>query len=248
MAEKELAARQDPSFDSVSSHYPAMKNPREVISVKDHRDEFIVMPDGRLNFTPSRVDHWRGHTVENSGNAYFALGDANDWLGKAGGGTLARKRLLDGYLPIVTADFEPDSPSGLALKCEQTAVAWSEGMSADEPLWAFLRLKVSNASERQPRSEPQLAYGLRRQGGAQSPYGGLLETESGARGRADRVRETTLPGRLRGGCGELRRRVRSAPERGRGVLEASSSTGASASARPSNESTTPTAPGWPTRS
>ena len=54
VAEKELAAGRDPSFASVSSHYPAMKSPREVIGVKEHRDEFIIMPDGSVNFTPER--------------------------------------------------------------------------------------------------------------------------------------------------------------------------------------------------
>jgi len=144
VAEKELAAGRDPSFASVSSHYPAMQHPREVIGVKAHRDEFIIMPDGRVNFMPSRDDHWRGHTPANSGNAFFALGEADAWLGKPGSGRLARKRLFDGYMPIVIAEFEQSGHTGPDLKCEQTAVAWSEGMSPDEPIWAFVRLKVSN--------------------------------------------------------------------------------------------------------
>ena len=148
VAEKELAAGRDPSFASVSSHYPAMKHPREVIGVKEHRDEFIIMPDGRVNFTPSRVDHWRGHVPEKSGHAFFALGEADTWLGKSGSGTLARKRLLDGYMPIVIADFEQAAPTEPDLKYEQTAVAWSEGMSPDEPIWAFVRLKISNPGDR----------------------------------------------------------------------------------------------------
>jgi hypothetical protein len=141
---KELAAGRDPSFDSVGSHFPAMRYPREVISVKDHRDEFVVLPDGRLNFTPSRVDGWRGHIAEKSGHAFFKVGGGDTWLGRSGGGMLAKKRLLEGYLPIVIADFEQASQSASALKYEQTAVAWSEGMSPDEPIWAFVRLKVSN--------------------------------------------------------------------------------------------------------
>ncbi len=148
VAEKELASGRDPSFDSVSRHYPAMKAPREAIGVKAHRDEFIVMPDGRLNFTPTRVDHWRGHIPDKSGNAYFAVGEGDIWLGKSGSGTVARKRLVDGYLPIVIAEYAPAAQSEPGLKYEQTAVAWSEGMSPDEPLWAFIRLKVSNSGDR----------------------------------------------------------------------------------------------------
>jgi len=135
---KELAAKSDPSFESVSSYYPAMKRPREVIGVKDHRDEFIIMPDGKLNFTPSRVDHWRGHIASRSGNVFFTLGDPPVWFGRGESGSPV-KRLVDGYMPIVIADFEHDG-----LKYEQTAVAWSEGMSADTPLWAFVCLRVTN--------------------------------------------------------------------------------------------------------
>jgi hypothetical protein len=156
LAEKELAAGRDPSFASVGSHYPAMKHPREAIGVKNHRDEFIILPDGRLNFTPSRVDHWRGHVPQRSAQAFFALGDGDPWLGKEGGGTRAVKRLRDGYTPIVIADFEPASPSEPGLQYEQTAVAWSDEMSADKPLWAFVRLKVSNPGDR--RREARLAW------------------------------------------------------------------------------------------
>ena len=144
VAEKELAAGRGPSFESVSSHYPAMKSPREVIGVKEHRDEFIIMPDGKVNFMPTRSDHWRGHTPQNSGNAFFTLGEPATWFGKVGGKMLANKRLREGYMPIVIADFEYDG-----LKYEQTAVAWSEGMSPDAPLWAFVRLNVSNPGDRE---------------------------------------------------------------------------------------------------
>jgi len=147
VAEKELAAGRDPSFASVSRHYPAMRHPREVIGVKEHRDEFIILPDGRVNFMPVRSDHWRGHTPQNSGNAFFSLGEAGAWLGKDGSGLRAKKRLVGGYLPIVIADFVPAGEAATGLKCQQTAVAWSEGMSAEEPLWAFVRLRVFNAGE-----------------------------------------------------------------------------------------------------
>jgi len=161
VAEKELAAGRDPSFASVSSHYPAMKHPREVIGVKEHRDEFVILPDGRVNFMPTRSDHWRGHTPQNSGQAFFSLGEAGTWLGKTGSGTLVSKRLLEGYMPIVIADFDEADRTEPGLKCEQTAVAWSEGMSPDEPIWAFVRLKVVNPGDqaRQVRLSWQVDFG-----------------------------------------------------------------------------------------
>ncbi len=142
VAEQELAAGRDPSFESVSSHYPAMKRPREVISVKDHRDEFIILPDGTVNFTPVRNGHRRGHTTQNSGNAFFTVGEPGTRLGQSDKGP-ARKRLLEGYMPIVIAEFERDG-----LRFEQTAVGWSEAMNPDAPLWAFVRLKVVNPESR----------------------------------------------------------------------------------------------------
>jgi len=161
VAEKELAAGRDPSFASVSSHYPAMKHPREVIGVKEHRDEFIILPDGRVNFMPTRSDHWRGHTPSNSGQAFFTLGEGDAWLGKAGSGVLAKKRLAGGYLPIVIAEFVPTVEAATGLKLEQTAVAWSEGMSPDEPIWAFVRLKVVNPGDqaRQVRLSWKVDFG-----------------------------------------------------------------------------------------
>lgn len=142
-----LEADADPSFETVAEPFPAMKRPREALSVKDHPDEFVVLPDAKLNFMPVRIRHWRGHTPENSGNAYFTLGNPSTWFGKGDSGPAA-KRLVDGYLPIVIADFEHDG-----LKYEQTAVAWSKAMSPDEPLWGFVRLKVTNPGEK-PRDVP----------------------------------------------------------------------------------------------
>jgi len=146
LGEKELASGRDPSFESVGSHFPEMKRPREVIGVKEHRDEFIIMPDGRIAFTPSREGYyWRGYVSTTSGRAFFALDDNDAWIGSDDSGLPAKKRLVDGYMPIVIADFEAVAQFEPGLKYEQTAVAWSEGMSADEPIWAFVRMKVSNA-------------------------------------------------------------------------------------------------------
>lgn len=143
-----LAAGMDPSFDSVSSLYPELRSPREVIGVKNHCDEFIIMPDGRVNFTPVRMEAPQVRRAENMGHAFFSLGDGDTWLGKDGSDTLAVKRLMEGYMPIVIADFQYTAQSEPDLVYEQTAVAWSEGMSADEPLWAFIQLKVSNPTDR----------------------------------------------------------------------------------------------------
>ena len=78
LAESELAAGRDPSFESVSSHYPAMKRPQEVVGVKEHRDEFIVLPDGRVTFSPVHLHRRSGRPPMNkqwkkTGHAFFTL-------------------------------------------------------------------------------------------------------------------------------------------------------------------------------
>lgn len=155
---------QDPTFDAVASRYPAMKRPREVIGVKEHRDEFIVMPDARIAFTPSREGYyWRGYVAVNSGRAFFTVDDETAWIGSEASGLPARKRLADGYLPIVIADFERVAQFEPGLKYEQTAAAWSKEMSPDEPIWAFVRMKVSNEgdSERQATLHWNVDYGAK---------------------------------------------------------------------------------------
>ena len=164
LGEKQLATGRDPSFESVGSHYPAMKRPREVIGVKEHRDEFIAMPDGRIAFTPSRDGYyWRGYVSTKSGRAFFVLDDNDAWIGSDDSGLPVKKRLVDGYMPIVVADFEAVAQFEPGLKYEQTAVAWSEGMSADEPIWAFVRMKVSNAgnSKRKVNLSWSVDYGAK---------------------------------------------------------------------------------------
>ena len=171
MAEKELGLGRDPSFESVSSHYPLSSGPAEAISVKDHTDEFQVRPNGEILWHPlSRKDN--KYSSEDVGTAAFVGTDKKNNFDKAGGknekkkktklkvymitgkafftagkdnktlGT-AKKGLLDNYKPIMLTEYENSDN----LKYEQTAFAWSENLSPDEPIWAFMRLKVSNLTK-----------------------------------------------------------------------------------------------------
>ena len=159
VAEKELAAGRDPSFDSVGSHYPAMKKPREVIGVKEHRDEFIVMPDARLNFTPSRVDHWRGHISGEVGARLFPVGAApTRGSAKAAAGPSRGSDCSDGYMPIVIADFEPAGGirNAAEIRADRRGV-----VRGDEPGRAAVGLRAAEGLQSgRPRREAQarLAY------------------------------------------------------------------------------------------
>ena len=140
VGEKELAAGRDPSFESVSSHFPPMKRPREAVGVKDGRDEFVILSDGAVQFSndPKIIT---GSQRENLGVAVFVV-DGNRRVK----GTPLRRRLVDGYLPIVTLDWDQNG-----VHCEQTVVGWSESMEAEQPLWAYVRLKLTNGTD-EPRA------------------------------------------------------------------------------------------------
>lgn len=46
--EQELAAKDDPTFESVCKYFPPMKRPREIIGVKDHPHDIGIATDGAL--------------------------------------------------------------------------------------------------------------------------------------------------------------------------------------------------------
>jgi len=131
--EKELAGPDDPSFESVIRYYPAMKHPREVVGVKDHPHDIGVAPDGSLQLSDdiNRPD---------SPVAFFEVGEP---VYRFGSGTQpCRKRLHNGWMPIVVAADEHEG-----LKLEQTVFGWTEKLSADEPLYGCVRLKVTNTAD-----------------------------------------------------------------------------------------------------
>lgn len=132
VAEKELAGEADPTFESVARYFPAMKFPREAIGVKDHPVDIGVSWDGKLQLNNACSD-------PKATTAFFQVGESPEQFG--GGKNRCRKRLLDGYLPVVIADWANDG-----LEYEQTAFGWSEGFSPDTPLFAYVRLIVKNAT------------------------------------------------------------------------------------------------------
>jgi hypothetical protein len=125
LGEEELAGTGDPSFASVSRHFPAMKQPREALGAKESLQECVVLPDGSLNLGGVK--------------ASFAIGTPPVSFGQGG----CAKRLYRGCLPIVIADAESDG-----LRCEETAFGWSPGLGPDTPLFALARLTISNSVEK----------------------------------------------------------------------------------------------------
>jgi len=132
---KVLSAAADPSFESVAPLLPPLAKPREAIGVKDHPLEVGIRHDGTIEIGQPG-DGWQtsGKTV------FFMVGTPPVRFGSGG----CTKRLLRGYLPVVTAEFRHDG-----LLYEQTAMGCSEGMSPDKDLRAYIRLKITNPTPRE---------------------------------------------------------------------------------------------------
>lgn len=140
---EELARDQDPCYDTVSKHFPAMKRPREVVGVKDHPHFFGVAHDGTLQINDD---------VTRAGQpcAFFEIGDSKPYrFGSDKDG--CRKHLLNGWMPVVVAEDEHDG-----LRLEQTVFAESKDMSADQPLYAWVNLKITNTGSGAARTSVRL--------------------------------------------------------------------------------------------
>lgn len=131
--EKELAAADDPSFESVVQYHPPMKHPREAVGVKDHPHDIGIAPDGSLQLSDdiNRPD---------SPVAYFEIGEPAYRFGS--GKEFCRKKLLNGWMPIVVAADKHDG-----LDFEQTVLGWTNGLSVDEPLYGCVRLEITNTTD-----------------------------------------------------------------------------------------------------
>ncbi len=119
---EEALASGEPSFDCVAQYFPAMKRPRAVVGVKEHPDFIGVSWDGTLEVGK----YWLS----------FHVGDPPSPYGIEGPVT---RSLLGGYLPIVQTQWQFDE-----LLYEETVLGHSQNLSPDEPLWAYVRLRVTN--------------------------------------------------------------------------------------------------------
>jgi hypothetical protein len=137
LGELELGKDEDPSFESVSSHLPAMKRPREVVGVKHHPHDIGVAPDASLELSDD-VD------APGSPVAFFEVGNPAVRFGATPAG--CSKSLLDG-LPVVVASFDYRG-----VRYRQTVFCHSEGLSPDAELWAYVELQSESTDPAARRS------------------------------------------------------------------------------------------------
>lgn len=128
---EDLYNRKDPSFESVSNIFPDyMKYPKTVVGVKEHPDRFLSSWDGAIVFPPMYISF-----------------EVNDTPFGAVEETVSRS-LWGDYLPIVVTNYEYNG-----LIYEQTIFGYSEDFLTENPLLAFVRMKVKNPSEQKKETK-----------------------------------------------------------------------------------------------
>jgi len=125
-----LKGKADPTYEKVSNYYPAMLYPKEAVGVPEHPLDISVDHLGRLE---------RNHGEPPI--AWLAFGDPPVPFGD--GKTPIKRRLLDGYKPILVLATVRDG-----VNYEQTVFGWSEGFSADKDLYAYVRLQARPTVEK----------------------------------------------------------------------------------------------------
>ncbi len=129
----EVLASGEPSFSRVDHYFPAMKRPRAIVGVKGHPDFIGIAWDGTLELGQGPPGTFSRIQIS------FHLGDPPSPYGVKGAVT---RSLLGGYLPVVQARWQFDG-----LLYEETVLGHSHNLSPDEPLWAYVRLRVNNPRE-----------------------------------------------------------------------------------------------------
>jgi hypothetical protein len=140
----ELAKKDDPSYESLAAFLPGMKKSREVVGVRYHPHDIGIAPDGTLELADD-VD------AAGAPTAFFEVGSPAVRFGSAPAG--CAKSLLQGYLPIVTARFDHDG-----IEYRQTVFGYSEGLSPDKDLWAYVELEAKNPGAQAVQTAVRLCF------------------------------------------------------------------------------------------
>ncbi|MGH9470563.1 MAG: hypothetical protein ACRD1N_09495, partial [Terriglobia bacterium] len=161
---QEVLAQGEPSVDRVARYFPAMKRPRAIVGVKEHPDAIGVEWDGTLELGVARTgQHGRVRIM-------FRLGNPPSPYDIGGPVT---RCLLDGYLPVVQTRWP-----FAGLLYEETVFGYSPSLSPDEPLSAYIRLRVTNPRSRALKASVRI-YSAPALGGPVPSYSAVVR--AGAR-------------------------------------------------------------------
>ena len=144
LGELELGKAGDPTFESVAAYLPTLKRPREAVGVKHHPYEIGVAPDATLELSEDA-------SAPENPQAYFEVGESAVRYGAAPAG--CRKSLVDAA-PVVASVFDL---GGIVYR--QTVFGYSEDVSPDNGLWAFVELRAESTNPEVRRTKAGLNIG-----------------------------------------------------------------------------------------
>ncbi|WP_372934993.1 hypothetical protein, partial [Mariniphaga sediminis] len=129
----EMNQGKDPSFEAISGIFPDYMNyPKALIGIKEHEDKILSSWDGAIVYPPMYIS--------------FEINDTP--FGRESEKSLSRSLLDSSYLPVVVTNYKYDG-----LLYEQTILGYSEDFSFDNPLIAFVRMKVKNPSDQPQKTK-----------------------------------------------------------------------------------------------
>ena len=124
----------DPTYEQIVGFYPPFRYPREIVGVPEHRDEIGVDWLGRLDASP-----WAPP------KAWFLVGERPRRRIRQSGVPFKR-RLLDGYLPLVTLSREIEG-----VDHELTVFGWSENFRVETETFAYADVTSRGSTSRLPK-------------------------------------------------------------------------------------------------
>ena len=123
---KAMNEGKDPSFESISTIFPDyMRYPKALVGIKGHKDKILSSWDGAIISPPMYIS--------------FEINDKP--FGRENEKSISRSLLDSSYLPVVVTNYQYDG-----MLYEQTIFGYSKDFSFDNPLIAFVRMKVINPS------------------------------------------------------------------------------------------------------
>lgn len=153
----------DPTYEQVARYYPPFRSPREVMGVPAHPLDIGVDRLGRLDVSPWGLplawfevgDPPKPFGQEGIDNgAYFTWNQSAAALVAAGKANTIKRRLLNGYLPILTLGTRVEGND-----CELTVFGWSEGFSPEKDLYAYVRVTARSAGGGKLPAQMSLVWG-----------------------------------------------------------------------------------------
>ncbi len=121
-----------PTFEAIAKRLPGIKRPREVVGVPEHPYDIGVGWDGTIE-----LKDWLGDAKMPVGR--LQVGDPPVQVGSSA--VPVTKRLAPGGLPLVILSFDHDDVHFTAR-----VFGWSEGMSPDKPLSAYVTVVATTKS------------------------------------------------------------------------------------------------------